>query len=138
MRDKTDYIIVHCAATTPDMDIGFVDIDRWHKNKKPPWDGCGYHFVIRRNGLIEIGRNINAIGAHARGYNNRSIGICLAGGIDKNKNPEDNFTQVQKEALDSLINTLQRIYPDAKVIGHHDINLKKSCPCFDVRKRYKF
>ena len=71
--------MVHCAYTTATMDIGAKDIDRWHREKG--WLGCGYHKVIRRDGTVEDGRPMNKAGAHVRGINRQSIGICLAGGM---------------------------------------------------------
>ena len=49
-RKSTDYFIIHCSATKPSMDIGFEEINRWHRERG--WLSCGYHFIIRRNGRI--------------------------------------------------------------------------------------
>lgn len=130
-RKTTDHIVVHCAATPPDMDIGSKEIRRWHRAKG--WLDIGYHFVIRRNGDIEKGRELDTIGAHARGFNNRSIGICLVGGVDENKQPQDNFTEEQKKNLALLIDQMLTIWPDSKVLGHRDLpGVQKACPSFDV------
>lgn len=131
-RNRTDFIIIHCAATKPSMDIGRKEIDRWHRARG--WNGIGYHFVIRRDGELETGRALDAQGAHARGYNHKSIGICLVGGIDENGKPEDNFTPVQWCVLRSLVAVMQDNYPDAKVIGHNEI-AAKSCPSFNVQEK---
>ena len=32
-RESTEYIMIHCAATRADMDIGAADIDRWHRQR---------------------------------------------------------------------------------------------------------
>lgn len=130
-RKTTDHIVVHCAATPPDMDIGRREIDRWHRGRG--FLGIGYHFVIRRNGDIEKGRELEAIGAHARGFNNRSIGICLVGGVDEHNKPQDNFTEEQKKNLALLIDQMLTIWPDCKVVGHRDLpGVQKACPSFDV------
>lgn len=129
-RYKTDLIIIHCADTKPTMDIGVRDIDKWHKARG--WQGVGYHFVIRRSGSIEGGRSINLIGSHAKGYNGRSIGICLAGGMSKDGKAEDNFTLAQNAVLRELLLALRKDYPAAKIIGHRDVEKGKLCPCFDV------
>ena len=47
-RLATDYIIIHCTATRPSQDIGFEEVNNWHRARG--WIGCGYHFIIRRNG----------------------------------------------------------------------------------------
>lgn len=144
-RRQTIYIAVHCSATKPTSDIGADEIDEWHL--KNGWSGIGYHSVIRRSGLIEFGRHFDAPGAHVKGQNYRSVGVCLVGGIDFDGNPEDNFTDPQMESLYYTINMLLRAYPGADVLGHRDLSPDldgdgvveqhewlKDCPCFDVRE----
>lgn len=129
-RKRTDYIVVHCADTYPDMDIGAREINRWHLERG--WLKIGYHLVIRRDGTVENGRGLNQVGAHAQGYNDRSIGICLVGGKSRTDDgPEDNFTEDQMLSLKENIESLLELYPDVKVIGHNEIS-SKACPCFDV------
>lgn len=55
-----DTIIVHCSATKPSMDIGVEAIRQWHMNKG--WSDIGYHYVIRRNGVVELGRDLDKDG----------------------------------------------------------------------------
>lgn len=131
-RSSTDYLIVHCSATPPSMDIGKREIDRWHRARG--WLGIGYHFVIRQSGKVERGRSIDAAGAHARGYNHNSIGICLVGGVqeDDKTTPEQNYSAEQYRALEALLHTLLDDHPNAKVIGHCDVSVK-ACPSFDVK-----
>lgn len=134
MRD-IDLIVVHCSATKPDMNIGVDQIDQWHRSNG--WNGCGYHFVIKRDGTIEKGRDVRDIGAHARGFNTSSIGICYAGGIDERGKPEDNRTDEQKRSMRSLIDTLRMIFPDTEVVGHRDLpSVAKACPSFDANTWY--
>lgn len=123
-RQSTDYIVIHCAATPNDMDIGAAEIDKWHKERG--WIGIGYHKVIRRDGTVEDGRDIDVSGAHVRGVNQTSVGICMIG--------TDKFEDAQFESLKDLIVSLLDKYPDAKVKGHRDFpNVKKLCPGFDVK-----
>lgn len=131
-REKTDHLVVHCSATPPSMNVGVREIDRWHRARG--WLQIGYHFVIRRNGKIEPGRAINAIGAHAKGFNHNTIGICLVGGVDDDGNPEANYTDNQWGGLTALLDVLTEQYPDATICGHNELNPKKSCPSFDVRR----
>ena len=124
-RTDTHWLAVHCSATPEEMDIGVEEIDRWHKERG--WIGCGYHFVIRKDGTVETGRDIDAIGAHVRGFNQTSIGICLVGTSD--------FTDEQYTSLKTLISDVLEKYPDATVRGHRDFpSVKKDCPNFDVPK----
>ena len=124
-------IIIHCSATKPSQDIGAFQIDEWHK--KQGWSGIGYHFVIRRNGEIEKGRDIAVTGAHCKGQNKHSIGICLVGGIDENGKSQNNFTAEQFAGLRRLVSELKQQYPNATLHGHNEF-AAKDCPCFDVRE----
>lgn len=133
-RIKTDYIVVHCAATTAKMDIGRADIDRWHRAKG--WFGIGYHYVIRRDGTLEVGRPEDAVGAHVLNHNANTIGICLAGGLaEDKKTPEDNFTDAQFAALEKLLKELKSRYPKAEIRGHSDFpeHKTRACPVFDLK-----
>ena len=128
------FIVVHCAATTEEMDTTITDVRDWHQQRG--FVDVGYHRFIRRSGAIEFGRPLDRPGAHARGYNHRSWGICLAGGVALDgKTPEDNFTPEQKEALCAEIARLKAIAPHAEVLGHRDLpGVAKACPSFDVRE----
>lgn len=132
VRAKTEYIVIHCSATPPSMDIGVKEIDRWHRQKG--WQGCGYHYVIRRDGSIETGRPDDVIGAHVVNYNHNSLGICMVGGVaEKDKvTPENNFTEAQFASAQALVARMRAKYPKAKVRGHRDF-AKKACPSFDVK-----
>ena len=129
-RNRTDYIVIHCAATKPSMDIGFTEIDQWHKRRG--WLGCGYTWIIRRDGTIETGRSLEEVGAHVKGFNHNSVGICLVGGMDVDGDPDANYTQLQWDSLDSLVDVMTKIYPNAAVVGHNDLDPNKSCPVFEV------
>jgi hypothetical protein len=139
-RASTELIVVHCAATKPSMDIDIREIDRWHSRRGIITDRglSGYHFFIRRDGTIEPGRELLEMGAHVLGYNDESVGICLAGGIHQTRKlpngkpePEDNFTLSQRMALRSTIEFLRYIWPTALVGGHGDF-AARACPSFDV------
>lgn len=125
-----DSIIIHCAATPPDMDIGVEEIRHWHVEERG-WDDIGYHFVITRDGDVDKGRALDIQGAHAYGYNETSIGVCLAGGVDEHGDADCNFTRSQWQALDELVDDLQQEFGALEVIGHRDVS-DKDCPSFDV------
>lgn len=119
-------VVIHCSATPPDRDIGAADIRRWHVEENG-WRDIGYHYVIRRSGKLETGRPLGEPGAHARGFNKRSVGICLVG-------DGGDFTPAQWRALEVLVAWLQREWPGAEVLGHRDLpGVDKACPTFDVR-----
>ncbi|MDF1769875.1 N-acetylmuramoyl-L-alanine amidase [Maricaulis sp.] len=131
------HIIVHCADTPASMDIGAKEIDAWHRDRG--WSAIGYHYVIRRSGDIEKGRDLDGdgnvdeeIGAHALGYNRYSLGICLVGGKGPDARADMNFTHNQMGTLYRLLVALTTEYPNAEVIGHRDVS-DKACPSFDVK-----
>lgn len=128
---RVDYLVVHCSATPPRLNWSASDIDRVHREQG--WEAIGYHYVIRRDGTVEKGRPDTAQGAHARGVNARSLGICMIGGVDDKMRPEDNFTAEQYTALRTLLGQLKAKYPAAEIIGHRDVpGTRKACPSFDV------
>ncbi len=83
LRKKTELIVIHCAATKASMDIGASEIKKWHVDDNG-WDDIGYHYIIKRGGLVEVGRPEAFQGAHAPAVNSKSIAICLIGGININ------------------------------------------------------
>lgn len=132
-RTKTSFIAVHCSATSSTMDIGEEEIRRWHQDKG--WLDVGYNIVIRRSGVVEIGRPLDYQGAHVAGYNHITLGICVVGGTDYTGRSEDNFTDEQRESLLTTLKFCKLYAPDAKIQGHRDFpNVAKDCPSFDVRR----
>lgn len=132
MNRTIENIVIHCSATKPNQDIGSKEIRSWHLANG--WKDIGYHFVIRRNGKIELGRSLDVRGAHVRGHNAASIGVCYVGGVDENMNPEDNRTAEQLRSMELLVSLLWAMFPDADVLGHCDFpGVTKACPSFDVK-----
>ena len=133
---SVDFLVIHCAASKPSMDIGVTEIRQWHIKKG--FIDVGYHYVIRRNGVIEKGRPETRPGAHVRGINEVSIGICIVGGINEKGVAENNFTPKQWISLQELVVELKMRYPQAGVIGHRDVpGVAKDCPSFDVLAWYE-
>lgn len=118
-------IIIHCSATPNGRHHTAEDIHRWHTEPPRNWSGIGYHYVIRVDGVLEVGRPEYWTGAHAKGHNTGSIGICLIG--------TDKYNLDQWLILKKLLNKLSVKYIDAKIIGHNEIS-SKSCPGFDVQE----
>ncbi|WP_067518578.1 N-acetylmuramoyl-L-alanine amidase [Endozoicomonas ascidiicola] len=130
-RTKTNYIVIHCSATRADQHINTDDIRRWHMNDNG-WSDIGYHWVIERDGSVQQGRDVDVQGAHVRGHNHESVGICMVGGMAENGEPEDNFTSEQWLALEMLIESLELRYPEVQVVGHYFFTPYKTCPNFIV------
>ena len=130
-RKETNAIFVHCSATKPSMDVGVREIAQWHKEKG--WLAIGYHFVIRRDGTVEAGREQSAVGSHVANYNHDSVGVCLVGGIDDKGKFAANFTPAQMNSLRSLLVELKVQYPGSVLRAHHDV-APKACPSFDLKR----
>ena len=126
-------IIIHCSATKEGNKISAATIDRWHKDRG--WRCIGYHYVVRIDGSIEYGRPVQDIGAHVKGRNKHSIGVCYIGGLDADMEPKDTRTRDQNESLLYLLKTLKRLHPNATIHGHREF-ANKACPCFDANKEY--
>jgi N-acetylmuramoyl-L-alanine amidase len=142
------FAVVHCAATTPGWYEGkssaekVAEIKRWHTDPKPQgrgWRNIGYHFIIDRDGTIVAGaplgnaRPMEQIGAHVRGKNRGSVGICLLGGHGSATTDEwqDHFNPSQINSLKALLFALERLYPGLDVFGHNTF-AAKACPGFDM------
>lgn len=142
-RENTRVIFIHCSATRAKQDIGARTIHAWHVQSgiHNEIGLTGYHRIIRRSGVIELGRPLAVWGAHVLGYNEESIGICLVGGAERTpvgKEPDwgnmtatNNFTEEQFDSLETLVRALLLIYPDAVLAPHNAVSAK-ACPSFDV------
>ena len=135
---KIDLIVIHCSASRADRDFTETDLEVCHRRRG--FNGIGYHFYIRKNGDIKTTRPIERIGAHAKGFNRTSFGICYEGGRSEKGVPADTRTYAQKCSLLDLLRQLKADYPQAKILGHYQVspNIKKACPCFDAKEEYKF
>ena len=129
-------IVIHCSAVKPDQMSSVAQIDTWHHDRGYKF-GVGYHYVIRRDGSIEAGRPEWMVGAHCVNHNKYSIGVCYEGGLDARGQPADTRTAAQKATLRQLLTDLHRRYPRAVIVGHHDLNPQKDCPCIqNVAREY--
>ena len=127
-------IVIHCSATRCDRSFSVTDLIACHQAR---FGFTAYHYYITRDGQMYQTRHENLVGAHARHYNQHSIGICYEGGLDAHGNPADTRTPEQKAALVALLRSLKQDYPDAQILGHRDLpGVRKECPCFDAAKEY--
>ena len=121
-KNEIKYLIVHCSDTRNNYSAN--DIHKLHLSFG--WDGIGYHKVILRSGIVENGRPDYWIGAHVKGLNKISLGVCLIG--------TDNFTKKQFLSLKKILLNWKKTYPNAQILGHCDaIKTHKTCPNFDVK-----
>jgi len=139
LRDTAniDRIIIHCADVPNGAWWSAEDIDNWHhergfkrevkNNVSPRLRHIGYHYVIDLAGQITPGRALNETGAHVKGHNANSVGICLIG--------HDQYTECQLQSLRRLVLGLQSLFNigNQHVLGHCDLDSGKTCPGFDVQ-----
>ena len=129
-------IIIHCSATREGENFEVSEIRKWHVEGRG-WSDIGYHFYIDLYGNIHKGRDIAKIGAHCKGHNRNSIGICYCGGVEADgKTPKDTRNTEQKEALLCVLRTLKAMYPNAIIHSHNDF-ANKACPSFDATNEYE-
>lgn len=143
MTLKKKYIAIHCTATKLSSTVDIERIRRWHINRG--WADVGYHYYIRIDGTLELGRDRDndgdiweETGAHVRGYNTGSIAICYEGGIDEDGNNADTRTEAQKSTMLILCKVFKSQNKNLIIQGHRDFpNVSKSCPNFDVAEWLK-
>ena len=124
---KIKKIVIHCSDSQDSLDITSKDIKSWHLQRG--FTDIGYHYVIRRSGVVERGRGDDEIGAHVKGHNSDSIGICWVG--RKDISPE------QLKSLKALVKGLCFKYnldPTEHVLGHYELDSGKTCPNLDMIK----
>jgi len=134
-NEDIDHIIIHCADTPNGTHYDIVTIDDWHRERgfsrtpearkmhREDLTSVGYHAVVYVDGAVALGRGVLEVGAHARGWNTRSLGVCLIG--------RDAYTPLAWDALDTLVSEWRDLYPVMSIIGHNEIS-EKTCPGFDV------
>jgi hypothetical protein len=135
---EIDRVIIHCSDTPNGRAHSAQDIDTWHQQRgfkrnlqldpqhQPQLKAIGYHYVIGIQGCVEAGRPLIETGAHARGHNRGSIGICLIG--------RDQYTQAQWLALEKLLLQLEKqLQKELQVLGHNEVS-HKTCPGFNVQQ----
>lgn len=175
-----DLLVIHCSATPNGKPLqrgtpgqrGYLNaaqiIDWWHGERgflrglaaRAAFNlslvSIGYHFVIDLTGEVFTGRAVNEVGAHAKGFNAHSLGICMVGGLER----DGQFTAAQWKSLAEVVlwlsktHAIQLTLPPRRngellaggVCGHRDVSPDtnhngkvepnewlKTCPGFDVR-----
>lgn len=139
-RDITE-VVVHWSATFLDQDIGAEEIHEWHTQRG--FSGCGYHYIIRKDGRIQRGRPVSKNGAHAKDnkHNLFSVGICFVGGYNclsgtPNRDRyvgSESINEEQMKTFDQFMRSFYDVFPGSQAWGHVDTDNKgKQDPGFDV------
>ena len=133
-HDDVKLLIVHCSSTRCDRNFS---VENLRATGEAKFGQPSYHWYIRRNGNLVPILPETVRGAHARGYNRCSLGICYEGGLDTHGCKADTRTPQQKAALFELLKSLHRDYPKARIIGHKELpHVAKECPCFIPSEEY--
>lgn len=127
MSRPVDEIIVHCTDSPDDRYwINAEEIGRWHRAKG--WKGCGYHFVVCKDGAIEAGRDLEKYGAHCEGHNMHSVGIVWVGRHDCNEDQWRALVYICREMC------VKYGLGPHQIFGHNDFNVHKTCPNIDMQR----
>lgn len=119
-------VVIHCS----DTETGTAEAIHDYHIKHNGWDGIGYHYVIDRDGNIINGRPEYWTGAHVKGHNVGTLGICLIG--------VNTFTIDQLNSLKDLIDDIHIRYEYIDIKGHYELDTKKTCPNIDMKKLRDF
>ena len=140
------YLVIHCTATPEGREVSAAEIRRWHTAPVSQggrgWKQVGYTDMVHLDGRVErlADNNEDAqvdpweVTNGAAGYNNVSRHIVYVGGCDKAGKPKDTRTEAQREALKRYVEDFHARFPQVKIVGHHELNPGKACPCFDGEK----
>ena len=122
------HVVVHHSASP--LSTTAQDISEWHTANG--WGGAGYHIICESTGRLVLGRRIGRIGAHVRGWNKNSIGICLVG---NNTIEADSWTDAQIISLGEMYFVMRTLFPDAEWLGHRDLpGTATECPGLSVKE----
>lgn len=109
-------IVLHCSASPQGRGDDAHTIDRWHLGNG--WSGIGYHYVVLEDGTIQKSRWADSIGAHVKGHNKYTIGICWIGGTKNDATP----AQIKSLKMLSMLLISDKMYkllPEV-IKGHNE------------------
>ncbi len=113
------YIVLHHSGASAEQTV--EQIHKFHLGKG--WLGIGYNALVDKNGIVYWGRGIDYVGAHCKGYNEISVGICAIGNMDENIMPD-----AQEKSIVKLIKEIKEYYPTIrKIVGHKELSAT-DCP----------
>jgi N-acetylmuramoyl-L-alanine amidase len=139
-------LVIHCSATKEGQFHNAADIDKWHKARG--WSMIGYHRVYLLDGSVEQGRPYTRRGAHVKGNNINTLGLCMIGGLNSEGKAKNTFTNEQFHSVFADILNIRELCKNiTEIKGHRDFSpdlngdglitpneWMKQCPCFDVDK----
>lgn len=137
-KEDIKYLVVHESDWpenwwwADDRAAGFTpeetdtELIHWYHNGILGWQGIGYHYVIELDGGLRAGRPEYWKGAHVREHNHEALGIVLVG--------HGEYTERQLQTLKYACFRFLHKYPEREILGHRDLDSKKTCPGFDVKE----
>ncbi len=123
------YLVVHHSVSSRE-DTTIAMIRQWHLDRG--WDDVGYHLVIEGDGALRQGRAVGTVGAHCKGVNQLSIGVCVVG---NNLDEEQCWSKPQWRQLWKVVDAVQLLWPQLEIKGHRDF-APTECPGLEISNHY--
>lgn len=83
------------------------------------WDDIGYSFLVGGDGAVYIGRGWKKLGAHTKGYNERSICIAFIGTFTTIRPPERQLLAAQRLIQEGV--KIKQLDPNYRLLGHRQL-----------------
>jgi N-acetyl-anhydromuramyl-L-alanine amidase AmpD len=143
LRDFTE-VVVHATDTTKDMEVNYDVLKVWDVTERGLSE-VGYHFIILRDGSLQVCRPISVDGVHSlKDHNENSIGIAFVGGLLGNRSNREakrssrSFSMEQFNTFDTFMRVFYTVVPGGQAWGHNDIDhTRRSDPHFNVPRYIK-
>ena len=119
------YAVIHHSASPPGVTT--AEIRKWHIQRG--WVDIGYHYVIEEDASVHVGRPVHIMGAHCKGHNRNSIGVCVVG---DNTRAAYEWNKDQISTLYDIIKAIRLLWPAIKVVGHRELVNSTVCPGVDI------
>jgi N-acetylmuramoyl-L-alanine amidase len=130
MTNPVSYVVIHhsyipAACYSKEDCIKAMQWMQDYHQFNHSWNDIGYSFAAGSDNRIYIGRGWSAVGAHAPGYNNRSIGFCVIGDWGEDVPPEGQLSAVKQMIKKGIREGY--IQENYKLIGHRQVR-DTECP----------
>lgn len=109
-------IVVHCSASGDDYDYPMDSLYKGHRQRG--FRNIGYHYYVTKDGVVHKCRDLTVPGAHVRGHNAKTIGICYEGGLRRAKDVKgmENI-RIPDELKDAQYSCFKAELPDDTIVA---------------------